>query len=60
MAAAGALVELGGGCGAVEAGRNEMGVKLREGVEGGVGEAWDEDVPVLVLTDGKVLGAGGE
>lgn len=60
MAAAGALVELGGGRGAVEAGRDEMRVEVGEGGEGRVGQARDEDVPVLVLSDGQILSTGGQ
>lgn len=60
MAAAGALVELGGGRCAVEAGRDEVRVEVGEGGEGCVGQARDEDVPVLVLSDGQILSTGGQ
>ena len=57
VAAAGALVEFGGGGGAVETGWDELRVELREGGERRGGEAGDEDVVVLILPDGQVLGA---
>lgn len=57
VAAAGALVQFGGGSGAVEAGGDEVSVKIREGGHWCVCEAFDEDVFVLVLSNGQVLGA---
>lgn len=58
VASAGALVELGGGGGAVEAGGDEVPVKVGEGGQRRVGEAGDQNIPVLVLSDGQIMGAG--
>lgn len=59
VTAAGALVEFSGGCGAVETGRDEMSVKVGKGREGCVRQPGNQDVSVLVFTDGQVLGTWG-
>lgn len=56
MAAAGSLVEFGRGCGTIEAGRDEVFVKIREGGDGCVSETRDQDVLVPVLSDRQILG----
>lgn len=55
VAAAGALVQFGGCRGAVQTGRNKVGVEVRERWEGCLSEARDDDVFVFVFTDGQVL-----
>lgn len=57
MTAARTLVKFGGGCGAIEAGRDEMLVKIGERRDCCVSQARDENVLVLVLSDWQVLGA---
>lgn len=51
MAAAGALVELGGGCGTIQTGWDKLFVEIGEAGDCCVSEAGDEDVLVLVLAD---------
>lgn len=60
MAAAGALVQFGRSCCAIKAGRDKIVVKIREGGDGYVSEARDEDVLVFVLPDWQILGIWGE
>lgn len=56
MAAAGALIQFGRCCCAIKAGRDKMVVKIREGGDGYVSEARDEDILVFVLSDWQILG----
>lgn len=60
MTAAGALVQFGRCCCAIKASRDKMVVKIREGGDGYVSEARNEDVLVLVFSDGQILGIRGE
>lgn len=56
MTAAGALVQFGRCSRAIKAGRDKMVVKIREGGDGYVSEARDEDILVFVLSDWQILG----
>lgn len=56
MTAAGALVQFGRCRRAIKAGRDKMVVKIREGGDGYVSEARDEDILVFVLSDWQILG----
>lgn len=60
MTAAGALVQFGGGCGAVQTGRHKVDVKIRERQEGRASQAWDDDVFILVFTDRQILRVKGQ
>lgn len=57
VTSAGALVQFGGCCGAIKAGRDKVFVKIWEGGDGDVRKAGDQNVLILVLSDWQILGA---
>lgn len=60
MTTAGALVQFGGGCGAVQTGWNKVGVKISKRRQGSVSQASNYDVFILVFTDGQILTVRGQ
>lgn len=56
MAPAGAFIQFGGCYGAIEVGRDEVFVKVREGRDGNVGEPGDQNVLILVFPDWQIVG----
>lgn len=57
VTSAGAVVQFGGCCGAIKAGRDKVFVKIWEGGDGDVRKAGDQNVLILVLPDWQILGA---
>lgn len=56
MATAGAFVQFGGRYGAIEAGRDKVFVKVGERRDGDVRQPGDQNVLILVLPDGQIVG----